>query len=224
MSTPYGMPSTPQPPTPPAPPAPPAKRRTGLYIGLACGCLLLVAVLIFAVGGGAWLLSRDGGEERPTGGPTTTDAPVDPTEDGQETESEEPVETPTEDPEEDPTSQSGTEFSISVSAPEEGTTLETDDQTLETENGKFIGVAVTITNTGDTEIGWSPSAFTFVDTAGVEHPLIYGSFSTSGPQIPAGVEATAVLYADVPTGMELESITYTDEAGTGGIPVTIPVD
>lgn len=221
MSTPYGMPSTPQQPTPPAPPA---KRRTGLYIGLACGCLLLVAVLIAAVGGGAWLLSRDGGEERPTGGPTTTDAPVDPTEDGEETESEEPVETPSDDPQEDPTSQSGTEFSISVSSPEEGTTLETDDETLETENGKFIGVAVTITNTGDTEIGWSPSAFRFVDTAGVEHRLIYGSFSTSGPQIPAGMEATAVLYADVPTGTELESITYTDEAGTGGMPVTIPVD
>lgn len=226
MSTPYGMPSTPQPPTPPAPPA---RRRTGLYIGLACGCLLLVVVLIAAVGGGVWLFSRDGGQERPTGGPTTSEAPEDPTEGGEETtpeepESEEPVETPTEDPQEDPTSQSGTEFSISVSSPEEGTTLETDDETLETENGKFIGVAVTITNTGDTEIGWSPSAFTFVDTAGVEHRLIYGSFSTSGPQIPAGMEATAVLYADVPVDMELESITYTDEAGTGGMPVTIPVD
>jgi hypothetical protein len=222
MSTPYGMP-----PASPRPPAAPQKNRTGLYIGVACGCLLLIAALVAAGGIGLWLFSSGDGEEGPTSGPTTTQSPsedpatTDPTDEPTE---DDPVETPSEDPSADPTSQPGASFTIDVSTPEEGTTLETSDETLETENGKFIGVAVTITNNGSEEIGLGTANFAFFDAAGEQHRLIYGSFSTTGPQIAPGEEATALLYADVPTEMQLASISYTDEVGTGGVPITIPVD
>lgn len=225
MSAPYPMP-----PAAHQPPPVPRKSRTGLYIGVACGCLLLVVVLIAAVGAGLWLFNQDDGE--PSGGGTTSESTTeDPTEETTEEEpteettepTEDPLETPSEGPEEDPTSEEGTSLSISVSTPEEGTTLETSSETLDTENGKFVGVAVTMTNDGGTEVGLDLDNFSFVAADGEEYPLIYGSFSTAGPQLPAGEEATALLYADVPEDMELSSITYTDEVGTGGMPVDIPV-
>lgn len=220
MSAPYGMP-----PAAPLPPAAPQKNRTGLYVGIACGCLLLIALLVAAGGLGLWLFSRDDGGEDPTAGPPTSESSSeDPSDGPTDEESEDPLETPSEDPSEDPTSQPGTSFTISVSSPEEGTTLETETEKLTTENGKFIGVAVTITNDGDTEIGLDVDHFTFIDVDGEEHPLIYGAFSTSGPQIPAGGEAVAHLYADVPEDMELDAITYTDEVGTGGKPLKVDVD
>ncbi|ASK66074.1 hypothetical protein CFK39_09895 [Brachybacterium avium] len=224
MSTPYGMP-----PADPQPPAAPQKSRTGLYIGIACGCLLLIAVVAAVGGVGLWMFSRDGGEDGPTAAPSTsessTEDPTDePTDEVTEEESDDPLETPSEDPSEEPTSEAGASFTIKVSSPEEGTTLETSTETLTTENGKFIGVAVTITNDGGKEIGLDLDNFTFVDADGEEHALIYGSFSTAGPQIAPDEEADALLYADVPEDMELESITYTDAVGTSGKKIEIPVD
>lgn len=110
-----------------------------------------------------------------------------------------------------------------MSPPEEGTTLETSDEVLETEEGKFVGVAVTLTNNGSQDIGLSGANFLFYDTAGREHSLRYASFSTTGPQVTPGEEATALLYADVPEDTELESVSYTDEVGTGGTEMTFPV-
>ena len=220
MSAPYPMP-----PASPQPPPAPQKSRTGLYVGIACGCLLLIGILVALFGLGLWVFSRDDGGEDPTAGPTSArSSSEDPTEEPTDEDTEDPLETPSEDPQEDPTSEDGTSFTVSVSAPEEGTTLETSTETLETENGKFIGVAVTMTNDGGTEIGLNLENFSFVATDGEEYPLIYGSFSTAGPQLPAGDEATALLYADVPEDMELTSITYTDEVGTGGKRIEIPVD
>lgn len=220
MSNPYGVPS-----------APPQKSRTGLYIGVACGCLLLVAILVVVVGAGLWLFSRDGGGEDPTGGPSISQAPSeDPTTDEDPTDdptssdpTDDPIETPSEDPSADPTSSAGSSFSLHVSAPSEGTTLDTQDETLETENGKFIGVAVTITNNGSEDMGLAGANFRFYDSAGTEHPLRYASFSTSGPQVAPDEEATALLYADVPADMVLEEISYTDEVGTGGEELRFPV-
>lgn len=220
MSNPYGVPS-----------APPQKSRTGLYVGIACGCLLLVTILVVVIGAGLWLFSRDSGGEDPTSGPSTSQPPTeDPTTDDDPTDdptsddpTDDPIETPSEDPSEDPTSSAGSSFTIHVSAPSEGTTLDTQDETLETENGKFIGVAVTLTNNGTEDIGLAGANFRFYDDAGVEHPLRYASFSTSGPQVTPGEEATALLYADVPADMVLEKVSYTDEVGTHGEEYSFPV-
>lgn len=227
MSNPYGMPSGP----PQMPLAPAQKNRTGLYVGIACGCLLLVTLLIAVVGVGLWLFSGDDTRADPTDDPTTTsespsDEPTDePTseEPTEEPTSDAPIETPSEDPSDDPTSSPGSSFSIHVSAPSEGATLETDDETLDTQNGKFVGVAVTLTNNGSEDIGLSGSRFRFYDTEGEEHSLRYASFSTSGPQVAPGEEAAALLYADVPADMELASVSYTDDVGTGGTEMTFPV-
>ncbi|MGO1257657.1 MAG: DUF4352 domain-containing protein [Brachybacterium sp.] len=220
MSNPYGVPS-----------APPQKSRTGLYVGVACGCLLLVTILVVVIGAGLWLFSRDGGGEGPTSGPSSSQTPSeDPTTDDDPTDdptsddpTDDPIETPSDDPSADPTSGAGSSFSIHVSAPSEGATLDTQDETLETENGKFIGVAVTITNNGTEDIGLAGANFRFYDDAGTDHPLRYASFSTSGPQVAPGEEATALLYADVPEDMVLEEISYTDEVGTGGEELSFPV-
>lgn len=225
MSNPYGVPST-----------PPQKSRTGLYIGIACGCLLLVGILVVVGGAGMWLLARNSGGGDPTTGPTasqtpsedpiSSDAPTDdptsedPTSEGP---TDDPIETPSEDPSADPTSSAGSSFSIHVSSPSEGTTLDTQDETLDTENGKFIGVAVTITNNGTEDIGLAGANFRFYDDAGTDYPLRYASFSTSGPLVAPGEEATALLYADVPEDMVLESVSYTDEVGTGGKELSFPV-
>lgn len=234
MSNPYGVPGAPHgaPGGPGMPPTPPPKRRTGLYIGIACGCLLLVGLLIAVVGVGLWLVGRDGDEE-PTAGPETSEAPSedplsedpseDPSEEATDEPTDDPLETPSEDPSEDPTSEPGTSITVNVSEPSEGTTLDTDDETLETENGKFIGVAVIITNDGDSAIGLANENFRFYDDAGTEHPLIYARYSTSGPEIEPGEEATALLYADVPEDLVLESVSYTDEVATGGEEIPFPV-
>lgn len=202
MSNPYGAPS-----------APPPRRRTGLYIALGCGCLLLAAVVLAVAGGGAWFLSRGSGGAQPTQAPTTaveTDGPIEtpiPTTDGTD---------PTDDP-------GGDAFTLTVSSPEEGTTLETSDETLTTQNGKFVGVAVTITNHSDQVMGLSGDNFRFYDDQGGSYPLRYASFTTAGPELPGGEEATALLYADVPVDMVPASISYTDPVATGGQEITFPV-
>lgn len=222
MSNPYGMP-----PSGPQPPVAPKKSRTGLYVGLACGCLLLVLVLVAAAGAGFWWLSADGDEEDPTSGPTTSEGPTEdpgeePTEDPTEV-TEGPIESPTEDPSEEPTSESGSSITLSVSSPEEGTTLETPDETLTTENGKFIGVAVTITNDGDEAIELGIEQFSFVATDGEEYHLTYIT-NDHGREIEPGDEVPTLMYADVPEDMELAEVTYTDDVGTGGQKISIPVD
>lgn len=222
MNTPYGMPAGP----PQRPPAPAQKNRTGLYVGIACGCLLLVTLLIAVVGVGLWLFSSSDTTTDPTDDPTASESRSDdPLEDPT---SDAPIETPSEDPDDDPTSENGgdqgSSFTINVSAPEEGTTLETNDgEVLETENGKFLGVAVTLTNNGTQDIGLSGANFRFHDTDGGEHSLRYASFSTTGPRVTPDEEATALLYADVPEDTELDSVSYTDEVGTGGREMTFPV-
>lgn len=227
MSTPYGMPAGP----PQRPPAPAQKNRTGLYVGIACGCLLLVTLLIAVVGAGLWLFSSGDTTADPTDDPTTSDSrSEDPHSDDPEEDptSDAPIETPSEDPDDDPTSETGgdqgSSFTIHVSAPEEGTTLETnDDEVLETQKGKFVGVAVTLTNNGSQDIGLSGENFRFYDADGGQHTMRYASFSTTGPQVTPGEEATALLYADVPEDTELASVSYTDDVGTGGQEMTFPV-
>lgn len=228
MSTPYGMP-----PAAPQPPAAPRKSRTGLYIGIACGCLLLVFILVAAIGAGVWMFSRDDGREDPTAGPSTSESsPEDPSEDPTDEptqeptdeESEDPTDEPTDEPTQEPTGDSaGTaEFEANVSPAEEGTTLDTGTETLTTENGKFIGVEVTLTNTGETEIALGLDRFGFIDVDGTEYPLMHGVFSGAGP-IEPGEEARAQLYADVPEDAELETVTYNPASGSGGQSVSMPV-
>lgn len=214
MSNPYG-----------GRPAPAQKSRTGLYFGIACGCLLLVAILVAVVGVGIYLFSQDSGDDDRTGGPSTSQPPEDdPSEDPTtDEETDDPLESPSEDPSEDPSSESGRSFTIDVSAPDERTTLETDDGTLTTENGKFVGVDVTITNDGTEDIGLAGANFLFYDDAGNSYEPRYGSFSTSGPLLAPGEEATALLYADVPEDVVMVLISYTDEVGTGGEELTYPV-
>lgn len=208
MSNPYGAPNV-----------PPPRRRTGLYIALGCGCLLLAAVVLAVAGGGVWFLSRGSGGEEPTPAPTTTIESDGPIETPVETETGTPTADGT-DPTDDP---GGDTFTLTVSSPEEGTTLETSDETLTTENGKFVGVAVTITNHGDQVIGLAGDNFRFYDDQGDSYPLRYASFTTSGPELPGGEEATALLYADVPVDMVPASISYTDQVATGGQEISFPV-
>lgn len=227
MSAPYGMP-----PSSPVPPAVPEKRRTGLYVGIACGCLLLIAVLLVGGGVGLWLFSGGGDEGEPTSRPTSSEtSEEEPSEDPQEDPSEEPtdeetsedpLETPSEEPSEDPTSEAGASFRITVSPPEEGTTLDTGSDTMETTNGKFVGVKVVIENTGGQDIGMELDSFSFVDVDGTEYPLMHGRFNTMSG-IPPGEEGEALLYADVPEDAELASVTYTDAVGTGGEKVEFEV-
>lgn len=234
MSTPYGMP-----PTPPtgAPPLPPVKSRTPLYIGLACGCVLVLLLVLGGAGLGFYLLGQDA-EEGPE--PTSTSSPIedpsedpsdDPTDDPSsptseaptEIETDQPVDKPTEGPSADATSPSDEIFKLTVSKPEEGTTLELGGETKTPENDKFIGVAVTIENSSSTSIGLDTDRFRLYDDSGTEINIRYGAFSTSGPEIPAGEEAEAQLYADVPEDTVLAEISYTDEVGTGGQEFRVPV-
>lgn len=234
MSTPYGMP-----PTPPtgAPPLPPAKSRTPLYIGLACGCVLLLLLVLGGVGLGFYLLGQDGGEE-PTSPPSSivdpppsedpsddpTDDPSSPTSEAPtEIETDQPVDKPTEGPSADATSPSDEIFTLTVSKPEEGITLELGGETKTPENDKFIGVAVTIENSSSTSIGLDTDRFRLYDDSGTEINIRYGAFSTSGPEIPADEEAEARLYADVPEDTVLAEISYTDEVGTDGQEFRVPV-
>ncbi|WP_311199850.1 DUF4352 domain-containing protein [Brachybacterium paraconglomeratum] len=234
MSTPYGMP-----PTPPTggPPLPPAKSRTPLYIALACGCALVLLLVLGGAGLGFYLLGQDGGEE-PTSPPSSivdpppsedpsddpTDDPSSPTSEAPtEIETDQPVDKPTEGPSADATSPSDEIFTLTVSKPEEGTTLELGGETKTPENDKFIGVAVTIENSSSTSIGLDTDRFRLYDDSGTEINIRYGAFSTSGPEIPAGEEAEAQLYADVPEDTVLAEISYTDEVGTGGQEFRVPV-
>lgn len=225
MSTPYGMP-----PSPPAggPPAPPPKSRTPLYIALVCGCALLLVLALGAVGVGLFVIGQDA-EEEPTRSPSTSteapdpsSAPVEDPTTGIETD--QPIDKPTEGPEPDSTTSAGESLSLTVSAPQEGPTLtKSDDEKVDAENGKFVGVSVTIWNKGSEDIGLSSDNFRFYDADGEEHPVVYGSFTTSGPRVTPDEEATALLYADVPEDMVLTEISYTDEVGTGGEEVRLPV-
>ena len=225
MSTPYGMP-----PTPPAggPPVPPPKSRTPLYIALACGCALLLVLALVGVGVGVLVLGQDG-EEEPTRSPSTSSDATDPSSSPAEDpttgiETDQPIDKPTEGPEPESTTSAGDSLSLTVSAPQEGATLtKSDDETVESENGKFVGVAVTITNKGSEDIGLSSENFRFYDADGQQHRVVYGSFSTSGPRVTPDEEATAQLYADVPADMELTEISYTDDVGTAGSEVRLPV-
>ena len=234
MSTPYGMP-----PTPPtgAPPLPPVKSRTPLYIALACGCVLVLPLDLGGAGLGFYLLGQDGGEE-PTSPPSSivdpppsedpsddpTDDPSSPTSEAPtEIETDQPVDKPTEGPSADATSPSDEIFKLTVSKPEEGTTLELGGETKTPENDKFIGVAVTIENSSSTSIGLDTDRFRLYDDSGTEINIRYGAFSTSGPEIPAGEEAEAQLYADVPEDTVLAEISYTDEVGSGGQEFRVPV-
>lgn len=130
---------------------------------------------------------------------------------------------PTEGPSADATSPSDEIFTLTVSKPEEGTTLELGGETKTPENDKFIGVAVTIENSSSTSIGLDTDRFRLYDDSGTEINIRYGAFSTSGPEIPAGEEAEAQLYADVPEDTVLAEISYTDEVGTGGQEFRVPV-
>ncbi|ATG50232.1 hypothetical protein CFK38_00875 [Brachybacterium vulturis] len=221
------------PPEAPQPPATPRKSRTGLYVGIACGCLLLIAVVIAVAGAGLWMFSRDSGEDGPTTGPSTsessTEVPSDePTEEPTEEPTDEVTEDPTDEPTDEPTeapsddSTNMAHFEAEASAPEEGTTLDTGSETMTSANGKYIGVKVLLTNTGDRGIALDLDRFTFLDVDGTEYQLMHGVFSTIGP-IEPGEEASAELYADVPEDAELEAVTYNPASGPGGQSVSIPV-
>ena len=218
-------------------------------IGMLAGLLLavaaaaggftgfLVALVLGGAGLGFYLLGQDGGEE-PTSPPSSivdpppsedpsddpTDDPSSPTSDAPtEIETDQPVDKPTEGPSADATSPSDEIFTLTVSKPEEGTTLELGGETKTPENDKFIGVAVTIENSSSTSIGLDTDRFRLYDDSGTEINIRYGAFSTSGPEIPAGEEAEAQLYADVPADTVLAEISYTDEVGTGGSEFRVPV-
>ena len=225
MSTPYGMP-----PNPPAgaPAAPPQKNRTPLIIGLVCGCIALLVLVVGAVGVGLFLIGQDaeeGPEPTSSSDPTDPETSADPSEEPSEDpttgiETDEPVDQPTE----EPSTEAGETVSLSYSAPQEGPTLTTsDDETIESENGKFLGVELTIENSSSGNIELSAGNFTFYDADGKELPIRYGYFQASGMSIPPGETATGQLFADVAEDAVLKEVGYTDPVGTGGEELRLPV-
>lgn len=244
MSTPYGAPSggygqsgNGQGGYPSPPPAPPRKNRAPLFIALSCGCALLVAIVVLVAGAGLFVIGQDA--EEPTRAPITTSSEEPASEDpateapttgiptseppSTDLDTDRPAENPTEPPESDAVSDSASSISVQIGPTSEDTTLETHDDVLESQNGKFVGVEVTITNNGTSDIGLSGENFRFYDEDGQSYTLRYGAFSTSGPQIAPGEEAVAELYADVPGDATLDRVSYTDEVGTGGQEVSFPV-
>ena len=191
-----------------APQPPATKRRTGMWVAIACGVVLLLVVLIGGGGLGAWLLLR-GPDDGPT--PTAT-SPTDPTDE------------PTDEPTDDPTDGAGTTtLTIRVASSEEVDQVETDDGPLDPANDTFFGAEIELTNEADEEIGLAGENFTFYDDQGDSH-LRYGRFTTSGPQIAPGETATAMVYADIPSGTQISEVSYTDTMGTAGQEVTLPID
>jgi cytoskeletal protein RodZ len=214
MNVPYGTPAV-----------PPRKSRSPLYIALACGCALLLALALVGAGVGVFLLSKEPADE-PTDAPTTMEEGT--TEDPTDEPTEEPTdEETTEEPtSEEPTTEEPTEeslVSISSAGTQEGTTIDTEDEQLETENGKFVGIALTLENTGSEIIGLSGDNFIVYDTNGITYSLRYASFSTAGPEIAPGETATAALYVDVAEDVVIDAVSYTDAVGTGGAEVSITV-
>ncbi|WP_193106577.1 DUF4352 domain-containing protein [Brachybacterium sp. FME24] len=210
MSNPYGAPGAPQ-----------RKSRSPLYIALACGCAAIVVLVLAAGGVGVFLLTREPAEE-PTQDPSIS-----------ETATEDPTDEPTEEPSEDPTDEppgptldppsEGT-LTISTEPLEEGTTLDTEDEQLTTENGKFVRITLTIENLGTETYGLAGDNFVVYGSDGTTYALRYASFSTSGPQLEPGEKATAALYVDVAEDVVIESVSYTDPVGTGGEEVGLPVN
>lgn len=185
---------------------------------MACGCIALVlALVVLGVGLGAWWMLRPS-HEHPTSSPHTPTASEDPTEDP----TDDPTDDPTTEPFEDPTT---TSMSITLKADALGevTELETSQGRQTPDNGAFIGVEVTITNDGDQAIGLAGDNFTLHDDAGEELFVVYGRFSTAGPEIPPGETATAQIYTDQASGTRIGTVTYSDAVGTGGTPVELPV-
>lgn len=208
----------------PGPSVPPSRpRRTGLYVAIGCVVLLLGLVVLGGGGIALWLGTRDSGETR--GSETTEPA--------EETPSEDPVDDPLGEESDDPEVTSteptnpddGSETSISVKIVDSGefTSIDDDGEILTPEKGIFVGVQVEITNHNAEEIGFGIENFVLYDADGGTHPIRYGAFTTSGPQIPAEEIATAALYVDVPEGTEIVTLTYADPVATGGTEVEIPV-
>src|SRR5699024_1806048 len=124
---------------------------------------------------------------------------------------------------EEPTADASS-VTLGVTDTASGTTLETDDGTLETENGIFLGFEIEVTNESDQTIGLRSAHFTFYDSAGDPYPTTWGQFSTSGPEIPAGETAVAQVYADVPDAEDIVTVTYSDPVGTGGEEAELSVE
>lgn len=201
MSNPYGM-----------PPTPPKKSRTGLYIGLACGCLALVALLIAVIGGGLWFLGQSGGTEDPTSGPTTSEEPTeDPTDDP----TDDPIDEPTEDP---TTEESG--MTLSSSTPRTASTFDFEGDEKKPQLDTFIILELTITNNLDDTIDLADADFAFYDTSGNDVHVSY----VTAPQkeIRPGDSVPVTLVGDAESGVTVAEVEMTDPVGTGGNPVKIP--
>lgn len=205
---------------------PPKRRGKGLYIGLGC-CLLagLLALILVVVGALVFLGGGDDTGGGRTTGPVTTE-PSDPT-DPAITDPTDPVTTdPSEPPSTDPTDEPTVTSSISVRwiGSDEASELESNSgEKVTPVNGTFISAHVEITNDNDVEIGLSSQNFRILGEDGVEHAPRYGEFTTAGPQIPPGESAEAQLWIDVTPGTTIGEVTYTDEVGTQGHEVEIPV-
>lgn len=207
--------------------APPKGKGKGLYIGIGCCLLAGLLVAILAVVGGLVFLGGDddidGGR---TTGPVTTE-PSDPT-DPATTDPTDPVTTDPSDPATtDPTDEPTVTSSISVRwiGSNEASELESSSgEKITPTNGTFISAHVEITNDNDVVIGISSRHFRIFDDEGVELSPRYGEFTTAGPQIPAGESAEAQLWVDVEPGTTIGKVTYTDEVGTQGHEVEIPVE
>ena len=132
MSTPYGMP-----PTPP-------KSRMPLYVGLACGCALLLVLVVGVVGVGLFLIGEDA-EEGPE--PTSTTSPTDPGPSGS--------------PSEHPTT--GLETDQPADKPTEGPSTES-----QTDNREFLGVDITIENQSSQDNGFATRSSRFYAPDGEE--------------------------------------------------------
>ena len=201
----------------PTPPAPQPKSRTGLWIGLACGCIALLVLVVGGVGAGIWFMNR-GEDPDSTGRETTSEEE---TTSDEETTDEETTEEET--TEEETTAAEEVTVTLAVMDSAEGNTLTTDDGDQTSTNGKYVGVYISLYNEGDSSVSFASSDFTLYDADGSPYTPIYGNFSSSGPEVAAGEEQYGWIYVDVAEDVTITEIAYTDVVGTLGQEIRQPV-
>lgn len=130
-----------------APPQPPKKNNAGKIIGIGCGGIVALLVIIGVIG--ALVSGGDSSDTSSSNGGTVSSRPTAP--DGSEeaeTEKEEPAEEP----------------ALKITAEKTGFT-----KSILADGSNYTSIKVTVTNNSDDTIGVNPLYFTITDTDGTKH-------------------------------------------------------
>lgn len=187
-----------------ATPPPVKKSNTGRNIIIGCVIAALALLLLGGCGAlGLWALGR-GGDDKPSTSETASQSQSS-SEESSASDSTTDPSSGTGDSSDSPTT---TNVGLETGETGEVPTVETTSGTEKPTNGAFVYVDVTITNTTDKEIPFSPDNFTLVDESGNELPVAVGTSDASSTSLAPGASATARLYGDVAPGTKLSSVKY----------------